>query len=70
MTYMKTDIPTHLDVLTPRVLEAYINSRLASVEEDSEEDGIVSLAFSSTSELHGHLRYDLIAHASRFLAKR
>lgn len=45
MTYMKTDVPTHLDTLTPRVLEIYINSMLANVDEDSsDEDGARSPA--------------------------
>lgn len=42
MTYMKTDVPTHLDTLTPRVLEAYINSMLSNVDEDcGDEEGAI-----------------------------
>lgn len=40
MTYMKTDIPTLLDSLTPRVMEAYVNSMLNDIDEDgTDEDG-------------------------------
>ncbi len=47
-TYLKTDMATLLDSLTPRVLEAYINFRLESVQvfqEGDLEEGILSFLF-------------------------
>lgn len=38
MTYMKTDIPTLLDSLTPRVMEAYVNSMLNDIDEDGTDE--------------------------------
>jgi hypothetical protein len=47
MTYMKTDIPTLLDSLTPRVMEAYVNSMLNDIDEDgTDEDGTITTSSS------------------------
>jgi len=49
MTYIKPDLVTHLESLTPRVMEAYINSMLEGItDECDDEDGAACFASSTT----------------------